>query len=197
MNTILALAILVIAKMTLAICLVLAPYFFFMYLFNGTKGLSESWLKFCIGSAITPLFLSVILAFTIVIADSSMSTISKNSHAIIGAARAAPPSFSGITSYFCLSLITIGLVFKSSDMAATLTASLSQMTMGSLGRRFQQGSSAVRSGFNQARGRAQKVQSTYQSRQGRLMDDIRERAKEKSRDADIIKASQKRTGDKQ
>lgn len=132
--TVIALILLTIAKLTLAIYLVIAPYFIGMYLFDGTRGLSESWLKHTIGSALVPLFLGVGLALISVTADLSIVGVSGSAHALksfgVNTAAGDGPSFSGILAYVCCSLCAVGIVWASKEMASSVTSSLTQSALG-------------------------------------------------------------------
>lgn len=193
--TIIALGLIVISKFILAICLVLAPYFISMYLFNGTKGLSESWLKYTLGSALTPLFVGIVLALILILADLSLINIHGGS--TLGASNKAP-SFSGVVTFFCTSLISLGLLFKTTEMAASLTSSLTQMSMGSVGRRAAQGASGTKGAYQGAKSKtsnaAGRVKGSYQKRQQQTMSDVRNRSSERNRLESIKRASMKKRG---
>lgn len=184
-----SLGIIVISKFVLAICLVLAPYFIVMFLFSGTKGLSESWLKFTIGSALTPLFVGIVLALVLVMGD--LSLINIKSQTALNSAISAP-SYAGIITCFCTSLICLGLLFKTTEMSAAITSSLTQMSMGSVGRRVKMGSDAAKSAYQGSHRKLSSAKNNFRERQSKTMGEVKNRAQERNRLDAIKQASIKR-----
>jgi type IV secretion system protein VirB6 len=194
--TMAALVIMVIAKLTLAIYLVLAPYYIWMYLFDGTRGLSESWLKHTLGSALVPLFVGVTLAFVVLLADLSIVNISNSGNLFhdyaLSDGGSHAPSFSGIFVYFCCSVCSIGIIWLSTSMAASLTSSLTQSTLGG-GRAAMAMGSAAKGKYDQRKYQRQKDKgkssTNNQAQKSRLKSMVQKRVADRARSAAIRQAT--------
>lgn len=112
-----AVYLLVMSKFFLTINLILAPYFLVMFLFNGTRGLSEGWIKECIYYGFTPVIVGLVLVFTMSIATAILFD---------GSSLApAAPSFTRAILFGFFSLICFAMLVAIPHKFATTTASSS------------------------------------------------------------------------
>ncbi len=181
--TLIAMGLIIISKFYLAVLLVLAPYFIMMHLFNGTKGLTESWIKEIINKALVPVFVGCVLLLTSTLAKLCLNVSST------AFASSKAPDFVGIVLYLVCGILSFYLFKVIPEKAASLTSSLAiaspgRMTsqagraMGSVGSRVSKGVNAAKGSFSQ---RQQKLMEHIQQRAGvRQQQDEAARAKRAS-----------------
>ncbi len=102
---------LAVAKCGLAITLVLAPIFFPFLLWDGTKGIFQSWLKYAFGFGLVPLFLSASLLLIDQIMKMGLDQINAS-------IQSASLSITSIVSFVLASIASIGLLLRSASIAA-------------------------------------------------------------------------------
>jgi type IV secretion system protein VirB6 len=99
-----ALAILIYAKMAMAVMLFLAPLFISFLLWDSTRKLFDNWLQALINYALIPIVTCGILMLTLSIANATLPGLQQN-------VTSGQPTFSGILPYLGVSLIN-ALLFK-------------------------------------------------------------------------------------
>jgi type IV secretion system protein VirB6 len=99
-----ALAILIYAKMAMAVMLFLAPIFISFLLWDSTRKLFDNWLQALINYALIPIVTCGILMLTLSIANATLPGLQLN-------VSSGQPTFSGILPYLGISLIS-ALLFK-------------------------------------------------------------------------------------
>ena len=171
--TIIALSLIIISKFYLAVFLAIAPYFLIMYLFNGSKGLAESWVKSCLNYALIPLFVGCVLLLTTTLAKACL-----NAGASFGA-EPKSPEFTGVILYFFAGLISAFLLKTIPEKTASLTSSLAIAGAGrmanysknltqnaqSIGSKAKQGVNSARNNFSQRQAKlSQQISSRAQAR---------------------------------
>ncbi len=90
-------AYLLVGKLGVSLLLAIAPLFIGMYLFTGTKGLFEGWLRTTIGLALVPLFMITSAAMLMSFIGSSVTDMI--------AVTSGPPPFTGLWSYVSVILL--------------------------------------------------------------------------------------------
>ncbi len=166
--TMIALGLIVISKFYLAVLLVLAPYFIVMHLFNGTKGLTESWIKAVINKALVPVFVGCVLLLT-----STLASLCLNAGNTAVASSSKAPDFVGILLYFVCSILSFFLFKVIPEKAASLTSSLAIAGPGRMasqaGQTIGSAASRVSKGVNSAK-------SSFGQRQQKLIEQVQQRA---------------------
>lgn len=99
-----ALAILIYAKMLLALLLFLAPLFISFLLWNSTRKLFDKWLQALINYALYPIITCGVLMLTLTLANSTLPGLMSN-------VNSGNPTFSGVCIYIFLSILC-GLILK-------------------------------------------------------------------------------------
>lgn len=182
--TMLALSLLVISKFYLAVMLALAPYFLLMMLFNGTKGLSESWVKTCLNHALVPVFVGSVLLLTSTLAKGCLNTS-------LSGVSAKAPDFAGVLTYLFTGLLSAFLFKTIPEKAASLTASLAIASAGRVSGYAKQLGSNVGGGLAKGVGAAKE---SFTKRQQALYQGIQERAQARAETMDAARARRARSG---
>ncbi len=99
-----ALAMLIYAKMLLALLLFLAPIFISFLLWNSTRRLFDKWLQALINYALYPIITCGVLMLTLTLANTTLPGLMTN-------VSSGNPTFSGVSIYVFL-LIICGLILK-------------------------------------------------------------------------------------
>ncbi|STX39294.1 type IV secretion system protein [Legionella feeleii] len=186
--TMLALSLIVISKFYLAVMLALAPYFLTMFLFNGTKGLSESWVKSCLNNALIPVFVGCILLLTSLLAKACLHT---------GASVTATPKgpdFAGVIIYFFASVLSAFLFKTIPEKAASLTASLAIAGAGRMSGYAQALSSNLTGGAARAYKGFAAAKDNFSHRQQTMQQEIRQRTEARRAQLEEVRAKRARSG---
>lgn len=186
--TIIAVGLIVISKFYLAVLLALAPYFIIAYLFNGSKGLTESWAKDVINKALIPVFVGAVMLLTSTLAKACLFA----GRASLGSSSS--PDFASIITYFLCGLISLFLFKIIPEKTASLTSSLAIAAPGKMASQAAQsmskGGAAVK-----ALGRGVgKASSEFKQRQQQLMGEVRERASTRAEKAQDARNARARSG---
>lgn len=107
----------VVAKFGLALMLVLAPIFSLFLLWENTKGIFESWLRFSLGFALVPTFITASLMLLLVLLQSALQNmelaILKEDYTLVS-----------IAPFLLGSIVGIGLLLKSTSIASNMSGGL-------------------------------------------------------------------------
>ncbi|MBX9703472.1 MAG: type IV secretion system protein [Silvanigrellaceae bacterium] len=181
--TLLALALIILSKFYLSLYLAIAPYFLIMFLFNGTKGLSESWVKACLNNALIPVFVGAVLLLTTALAASCLG-----GNASFADDIPQTPDFMGVVLYFFLGLLSAFFFKIIPEKTASLTSSLATAGLGrmaSYASGLGQGAASISSRVSKG---ANSVKSDFAKRQERLHEGIKARAEARKREQDELNA---------
>ncbi len=186
--TMLALSFIIISKFYLAVYLTIAPYFLMMFLFNGTKGLSESWVKSCLNYALVPVFVGCVLLLTTTMARACLGT-----NAGFGAAKA--PDFMGAILYLFTAILSAFLIKTVPEAAASLTSSLAIASAGRMASYAKQtaGSTMNNIGSRMKNG-VMAAKNDFAGRQQKLHQGIRARAETRRAAQEDARARRARSG---
>ena len=182
--TLIALGLIVISKFYLAVLLVLAPYFIMMHLFNGTKGLTESWMKEVINKALVPVFVGCVLLLTATLANLCLNVGQAGL-----AAESKAPDFVGVLLYFVCSILSFFLFKVIPEKAASLTSSLASAAPG---RMVSQAARSMGNVASRASKGIQAAKGSFGQRQQKLMENIQQRAGARQQQQEAARA--KRAG---
>ncbi len=122
--TVIALGYIILSKFFVAIYLGIAPYFILMYLFRGTQGMTQSWVQALLNYSLIPVFVSVVLLFTMSLAVVLLEPMA--SQDVEGG-----PGLIGGAMYIIASLISAYMTYLIPQKAAALTSSLSMGALSS------------------------------------------------------------------
>ncbi|KTD32198.1 vir protein [Legionella nautarum] len=184
--TLIALAIIIISKFYLAVYLALAPYFLVMFLFNGTQGLSESWVRACLSNALIPIFVGCVLLLTTVLAQSCMNTASFTG--------GKSPDFIGIILYFATALISAYLIKVTPEKAAALTSSLAIASAGQMANYGKKLSSSLSQAGSSLKKGGSAAKEAYSTRQNRLLEETRQRSEQRRQQLEEQRERRARAG---
>lgn len=109
---------LVAAKLGLSITLVLAPLFFLFALWQATQGMFTSWLRFALGFALAPLFLSSVLLAIHQLMQLSAEQVQADLHS-------PSANLMSVTPLVLSAIVSIGVLFKAADIAANIAGGVS------------------------------------------------------------------------
>lgn len=171
------------SKFFLSINLAIAPYFIFMYLFNGTRGLSQSWVQHCLNYGLIPVFVGIVLLLLLTIAKISLNGAVADSE--------GGPSFTGILVYVACSLSALVVLKNIRQYVGSLTSSMAQAALNRTAK------SAAQSATNTITGGRERVQSahkSYQQRQQKLHSEVRERALDRTKKEQELATKRRRGG---
>lgn len=185
--TILAVGLIVISKFYLAVLLALAPYFIIAYLFNGSKGLTESWAKDVINKALIPVFVGAVMLLTSTLAKACLFA----SRASLGSSA---PDFASIITYFLCGLISLFLFKIIPEKTASLTASLAIAAPGKMASQAAQSLSKGGAAAKALGRGVGKASSDFKQRQQQLMSEVRGRARERAEKAQEARNARARSG---
>lgn len=181
--TIGSLGLILMAKFFLSINLVIAPYFIFMYLFNGTRGLSQNWVQHCLNYSLIPVFVGLVLLLLLTVAKLSLDGAIVDSQ--------SGPSFLGILVYVVCSLGSLVVLKNISSYVGSLTSSMAQAALGKTAKSAAQtATNTITSG----KGRVQSAHRGYQQRQQRLHSEVKSRAEERTKKEQELAAKRRRGG---
>lgn len=116
--SIIALFEMLLAKLGLAIMLVLAPVFTCLLLWHTTKSIFDSWFRITLGFALIPLFLSTVLIFITQILQMGAATINK-------AIASDTANIQAITSYILAAGTSIPLLLRINTIATGVASGIS------------------------------------------------------------------------
>ena len=184
--TLVALGIIVISKFYLSVYLAIAPYFLILFLFNGTKGLSESWVRSCLNYALVPVFVGCVLSLTTVLATSCFN-LNELEHG-------KAPDFLGIILFFASSLISAYLIKVAPEKAAALTSSLAMASASRIAQHTKQLTSPVQQASTAMHHGLHSSKHAFVERQQRLQDEVRQRAEANRLKQEEVRARRARAG---
>ena len=187
--TIVAMSLIVISKFYLAILLVLAPYFIIMYLFSGTKGLTESWIKEILNKALVPVFVGSVLLLT-----STLATLCLNAGHEGLAPSTTAPNFVGIILYVVCSILSFYLFKVIPEKAASLTSSLAIASAGRIASHASNAMSGVQSAGSRIKKGAQGVKQNFGQRQQKLLEETKRRADARQKQEEASRAKRSSGG---
>lgn len=150
---------LTVAQFGLAVTLALAPFTSLFLLSDATKGLFEGWLKLAVGFALVPVLVTAVLLL--------VNTLLQHSAADIQSALDLEDATVHVIAPFILSgIVSIGLVLKAAQMAATLSHGIGLSAWGDA--RTTRQLMARYSGFHALKhAAAQRASTAYQKWRGR------------------------------
>jgi type IV secretion system protein VirB6 len=183
--TLSALGLIIISKFYLAVLLALAPYFIMMHLFNGSKGLTESWMKEIINKALVPVFVGCVLLFTSTLAKSCLNIDTQG----IGADKS--PDFVGIVLYLLCGILSLFLFKIIPEKTASLTSSLAIAGVGRIANHAVDKAKSIGSRANKG---IESARSSFGKRQQALMSDVQNRASTRQQQSEAARASRARSG---
>jgi type IV secretion system protein VirB6 len=120
---------LAVAKLGLAITLVLAPIFAACLLWEGSKGIFDRWLSTVLGFAFLPLVVSSTLLVVNVLIQEGIDQITS-------ALSGTGAKFSCIAAFILGSIVSIGLLWKAGAIAANIASGLSISSLGVISQRL-------------------------------------------------------------
>ncbi|MFJ1269993.1 type IV secretion system protein [Legionella lytica] len=186
--TILALSLIIISKFYLAVYLAIAPYFIVMFLFQGTKGLSESWVRSIVNTALVPVFVGSVLLLTTVLAHACLNT-----GASLGANTKAP-DFMGVALYLFAAIVSAFLIKTIPEKAASITSSLAIAGAGRIANYAQNMGSKTNDVGSRMANAAQGVKNNFAQRQDNLRQEIRRRAQIREQQHEEMRERRARSG---
>jgi type IV secretory pathway VirB6-like protein len=160
----LALCILCLAKFSLAYNLVVAPYFILMYLFNGTRNNTSSWVCSLLTSACIPVVVGVALFFTLTLADKFL---------IDGNATSQAPNLFDVVAYLLTSIISLSVIWRSTSIVSGWFGSQFAVEGRTVMNVMRIGQGKANSGVRGIK----EAKSNFATRQARLMGEIAARNK--------------------
>lgn len=113
-----------VAKVGLAVTLVLAPAFCLFMLWKGTKGIFEKWLMTALGFALTPLFLSAVLLIINALMAMGLDELSTATQSSTGA------KIESISTFVLAGIVSLGLLKKAVAIANSIAGGISVSAMG-------------------------------------------------------------------
>lgn len=158
------------SKFYLAILLALSPYFIIASLFNGTKGLTESWMKACLNAALIPVFVGCILMFSSTLAKMCLNTGNGFS------SGQGDVELTGVVVYLLCSLIALGLFEVVPEKVAAITASLAMQGASKMLSHGLSTASPIKEGASRLGKGATNAKADYKERQKSLYEGIALRA---------------------
>ena len=186
--TLSAMSLIMISKFYLAILLALAPFFIVMHLFNGSKGLTESWMKAIINKALIPVFVGCVLMFTSTLAKVCLNLDGG------GADASKAPDFVGIVLYVLCGLLSLFLFKIIPEKTASLTSSLAVASAGRIAKHaggLMNNANSVGARINQG---VQSARGNFAQRQQALMSDVQNRAGARQKQEEAARASRSSLG---
>lgn len=117
-----ALGLLIYAKLALAVGLALGPLFLIFILWEGTKGLFESWIKKLVNFALVPIITTCILMLMLSIENSTLGTLKPDSSGLL--------TFETMGPYICISIANLLLLVQVLPIAASLSGGISLAAIG-------------------------------------------------------------------
>lgn len=109
---------LILAKFATAILLTLAPLFLMLGLWRNTMAITENWLRYLIGFALIPIFVTAVLLLILNIIDASLITMET-------ALNTKHYTLLSVTPYLLCVIVSIGLLRKIGSMATSLASGIS------------------------------------------------------------------------
>jgi type IV secretion system protein VirB6 len=110
-----------VAKVFLAVLIVLAPVFVYFLLSESFKGITEAWLKLALGFALVPLFIDSSLLFTNGIIEYGLNKIAALPNSVSGLGMAA----GGIVVFDIVVCICCALLWHAGKIAAQIGGGMS------------------------------------------------------------------------
>jgi type IV secretion system protein VirB6 len=150
--TLIALGYIVLAKFFVAIYLAIAPYFILMYLFRGTQGLTQAWVQSLLNYALIPVFVSVVLLFTMSLAVVLLEPM-------VAQDAEGGPTLVGAAMYANASIIAAYITYLIPHKAAALTSSLSMGALSQLAAHAKGNLGKINTAYQGAKGGAGRIKN--------------------------------------
>jgi type IV secretory pathway VirB6-like protein len=186
--TISALGLIIISKFYLAILLAIAPYFIFMHLFNGSKGLTESWAKDVINKALIPVFVGCVLLLTSTLAKACLFANES------GFSGNKAPDFAGIITYFICAWISLFLFKIIPEKTASLTSSLAMAGASKIASSASKTLGGIKDAGKRIGNAGKNAGNAFKGRQQKQMGEIRARADARKQKAEELSKLRSRGG---
>ena len=183
--TLSAMGLIIISKFYLSVLLALAPYFIMMHLFNGSKGLTESWIKEIINKALVPVFVGCVLLFTSTLAKTCLNIDTRG----LGVDKS--PDFVGIILYLLCGLLSLFLFKIIPEKTASLTSSLAIAGAGRIANHAVDKATSIGSRVSTG---IKSARNSYGKRQEALMSAVQNRAMTRQQQSDAARESRARSG---
>ncbi len=185
--TLIGVALIMISKVYLAVYLALAPYFLFLFLFNSTKGLSESWIKACLNSALVPVFVGCILMVSTVLASACLGAGAMDS-------ESKAPDFIGIVIYIATALLSAFLMKHVPEKTASLTSSLAIAGAGRIADYAKNLGSGAKNAASSVGKGASAAKTKFTERAQRVREQMQQRNEARSQQQEEERARRARSG---
>lgn len=117
----------VLSKVAVAILLAVGPIFILLLIFNNTKNLFEGWLRTLLNYAVIPIFVYVLLALLLTLAEAPLKFMEDNS-------GPNEELMTPVAPFLLMSFVGTVLLAQIMNMAASVTGGISLSTMGSFER---------------------------------------------------------------
>lgn len=140
---------LVLAKVALAVLLVLTPFMAVLFLFRNTKGIFEGWLRQVINFALIPVLIFGILALILNIAEAAAEQISGATRAGGGASL-----IPAIGAYTLVGAVAAILFLQVNTIAAGIAGGMSLSTLGGFAKGGRRAARIARRGAQRLAGRS-------------------------------------------
>ena len=175
---ILALAMMMYAKIALALVLFLAPLFCLFALFNSTKGWFEGWLRQCLNFALIPILVCGVLMIILSLGNVVLQPLTKS-------VESGHPSYLWVTIYLVLGIITLLLLKQTYGKAAALSGGFA---LSHVGAAFASAKNAVASTM----GAGSSAYKGGKSMQGKISEKLADRSEKREEKKQQAAEAQKR-----
>lgn len=112
----------VVAKFGLALLLVLAPIFCLLLLWESTKGIFESWLRFALSFALVPTFVTAALMLLLALLQNALGTMQS-------AVNQGDYTLVHIAPFLLGAIVGVGLLLKTASLASHISGGLAVNVM--------------------------------------------------------------------
>jgi len=113
----------ILAKLSVAILLAVGPLFILLLIFANTKSLFEGWLRTLLNYAIIPIFVYLLLALLLTLAEAPLVLMENNS-------GSNGDFITSIGAFFFICFVSLLLLAQIMNMAGSITGGLTLSTMG-------------------------------------------------------------------